>query len=84
MIGPSKAERITEVVLCAFGIVGVIIFAAWSRSLFSIIFAAVMMLLLPFSLIRSRRLGEEEIIRRQDRAMGKPSDDPREMARWVP
>jgi hypothetical protein len=84
MIGPSKAERIAEVVLCVLGMVGVVIFAVWSRSIFSIIFAAVMTVLLPFSLLRSRKLREGEIIRRQDQAMGKPSDDPREMARYVP
>ena len=35
MTGPSKAERIAEVVGCVIGIVGVLIFAVWSRSLFS-------------------------------------------------
>ncbi len=84
MIGPSKAERIAEIVLCALGIMGSIIFALYSRSLLSIIFATSVTVLLPLSLLRSWKLSDEEMIRRQDRAMGKPSDDPRQMARWVP
>ncbi len=84
MTGPNKAERVTEIVVCVLGVVGAAIFAVWSRSLFSVIFAAATTILLPLSLLRSRKLGEEEMIRRQDQAMGKTSDDPREMARWVP
>jgi len=37
------------------------------------------------SLLRSRKLSEEEIIRRQDRLMGKPGvDEPKKMARSIP
>jgi hypothetical protein len=84
MAGPSRAERIAEVVLCVLGIVGAVIFATWSRSLFSIIFAVSATVLLPFSLLRSRKLREEEMIRGQDRAMEKIKDHPNEIARWVP
>ena len=58
--------------------------AAWQRSVILIIFAAAVAVLLPLSLLSSRKLGEDEMIRRQDEAMGKPTNDPREMARWVP
>lgn len=33
---------------------------------------------------RKRGLSEAKRIRRMDKAMGKPSDDPRQMARFVP
>ncbi len=82
--GPTKAERIVEVALCAICVVVAIALAAWQRSVILIIFAAAVAVLVPFSLVRSRKLGEDEMIRRQDKAMGKPTDDPREMARWVP
>ena len=84
MSGPSKAERWAEVVLGMLGIVGVIIFAFWARSLFSIVFASIMTVLMTVAFIRSRRISEAEMIRRQDLAMGKANDDPKEMARWVP
>jgi len=83
MTGLSKAERITEVVLCVLGMAGAIIFAVWSRSVFAVLFAVLVIALLPISFLRSRRLGEEEMIRRQDQIM-KTKDDPNEMARWVP
>jgi hypothetical protein len=35
-------------------------------------------------LFRRRKASEAEMIRRIDKALGKPSDDPRHMARWVP
>ena len=82
--GPTRAERGTEVALCVICVVVAIGLAAWQRSLILMIFAAVVTVLIPISLVRSRKLGEEEMIRRQDKAMGKPTDDPREMARWVP
>lgn len=66
------------------GIVGVIIFAFWARSLFSIVFASIVTVLMSVAFIRSRRISEAEMIRRQDLAMGKASDDPKETARWVP
>lgn len=82
--GPTTAERVTEVALCVICIVVVIVLAAWQRSVILMIFAAVVTMLIPFSLVRSRKLGEEEMIRRQDKAMAKTTDDPKEMARWVP
>ena len=84
MSGPSKAERGAEVVLGVLSVVGVIIFALWARSLFSIVFASIMTVLMTVAFIRSRRISEAEMIRRQDLAMGKAKDDPKEMARWVP
>ena len=81
--GPSKAKRITTIVVFLLIIVGSVIFAAWARSFGSIIFAAFVTLLLPAALVRSWKVGEAETIRRQDEAM-KIKDDPHEMARWVP
>ncbi len=80
---PSIAERTAGIVLGALCIVGAVVFAVWSRSVFAILFAVFMMVLLPISFLRSRRLGEEEMMRRQDKAM-KINDDPNEMARWIP
>jgi len=40
--------------------------------------------LLLISFLRSRKIDEEEMMRRQDEAMAKTKDDPNEMARWVP
>ena len=85
VIGPIKAARITEVVLGVVLIVGAIIFAGLSRSLRSIMFAASVVVLFTISSPRSRKLKEEEIIRRQDRLMGKPGvDEPKKMARSIP
>jgi membrane protein implicated in regulation of membrane protease activity len=66
-------------------IVGVVIFAGLSRSLLSVIFAAAVVVLFTISLLRSRKLSEEETIRRQDRLVGKPGvDEPKKMARSIP
>ena len=65
MIGPIKAARITEVVLGVLLIVGAIIFAGLARSLLRVIFAASVVVLFTISFLRSRKLSEEEIIRRQ-------------------
>jgi hypothetical protein len=83
MLGPSKAERIAEVAIPLLGIVGVIAFAAWHPSFFSILFAVFAAVLVTLSLLRSRKVDEREMIRRQDKAMA-TKDDPTEMARWVP
>jgi hypothetical protein len=82
--GPSKAEQTIEAVLCLVGIAVAIALAIRYPSWLSIGFAVYVTVLLPIGLARSRRLGEEEMIRRQDKAMGKPTDDPRGMARWIP
>ena len=79
-----NAEHTTGIVLGALGLVGVIVFAAWLRSLSVILLVVFFIVLLYISFHRSRRLSEEEMIRRQDQAMGKVKDDPNEMARWVP
>jgi hypothetical protein len=66
-------------------IVGAVIFAGLSRSLLSVIFAAAVVVLFTISLLRSRKLSEEETIRRQDRLVGKPGvDEPKKMARSIP
>jgi hypothetical protein len=80
---PNKAGRVAGVVVCLICIIGAVIFAAWSRSLGSIIFATFVAVLFPVSLLRSWKLSEAEMMRRQDEAM-KIKDDPNEMARWVP
>jgi hypothetical protein len=82
--GPTKPERVAEVALCVICVAVAIALAAWHRSGIMIVVAAAVSVLIPLSLVRSRRLGEEELIRRQDKAMGKKKDDPSEMARWVP
>jgi len=86
-----KVERIAEGAGFWLGILGVLIFAAWSRSLFSILYAAVAVPLILMSFLRWHKLSKlsdkerQELIRRQDEAMLKSSrDDPKEMARWVP
>ncbi len=80
----NPRERISEFTFSALFVVGAILFAVWSRSLLSIIFAASAAALILFSLKRSLPLGEEEMMRRHDRAMGTSKDDPSEMARGVP
>jgi hypothetical protein len=82
--GPSEAERMAEVVSGVFTIVAVIVLAIWTKSVLSIIFASVVTTLMAAAFIRSRGMSEEEMLRRQDLAIGKPCDDPKEMARWVP
>jgi Flp pilus assembly protein TadB len=82
--GPTKAERVIELALCLICVAVAIALAAWQRSVIMMFFAVAVTVLVPLSLVRSRRLGEEEMIRRQDKAMAKTKDDPNEMARWVP
>jgi Flp pilus assembly protein TadB len=82
--GPTKAERVIEIALCLICVAVAIALAAWQRSVIMMFFAVAVTVLVPLSLVRSRRLGEEEMIRRQDKAMAKTKDDPNEMARWVP
>jgi hypothetical protein len=68
----------------ALAIIGAVIFAAWFRSWLAVLLAVLVIALLLVSFLRSRRIDEAEMIRRQDEAMGKLKDDPNEMARWVP
>lgn len=85
--GPSKSERIAEVILPLLFLLGTITFAAYYRSVFSIAFAAFAAVLIPVSILRSHKVDEGEMIRRLDKATvikdGEKSD-PREMARWIP
>jgi hypothetical protein len=84
--GPSKSERVAGVALPLLFVVGTIIFAVSYRSVFSIVFAVFAAIMIPVSILRSRKVAEKEMIRRLDRAMATKDDksDPREMARWVP
>ena len=86
----AKVERIAEASGFFLAVIGLAIFAVWSRSLFSVLYAAVGTLLLFISFLRWRKVGKlsekerQELIRRQDEAMMKGNDDPNEIARWVP
>src|ERR1700724_2013525 len=84
MLGPSKAERIAQVAILLLGVVGAIAFAAWHPSLFSVLFAVFAAVLITLSLLRSRKIDEKEMMRRQDKAIMATRDDPTEIARWVP
>jgi hypothetical protein len=81
--GPSKPERIAMVALPVLCVAGTIIFAVWHASFFSIFFAVFATMLIAISILRSRKVDEREMMRRQDKAMA-TKDDPSEMARWVP
>jgi uncharacterized membrane protein len=82
----TKVERVTERILLAIMLAVVAVLAVWSRSLLSIGFAVFVFTVVSIGVWRKRKLklSEEEQIRRIDQAMGKPSDDPRQMSRWVP
>jgi uncharacterized membrane protein len=84
--GPGKAERVVGIglclVICVAGVVASVAFAI-HRSLIGTVVALSAAALLLFSILRSRGVSEDEMIRRQD-AIGKTKDDPNEMARWVP
>jgi hypothetical protein len=75
--GPTTAERVTELALGMVCVAVATALAAWQRSVMRMIFAAVVTVLIPFSLVRSRKLGEEERMRRQDKATGKAHRRPR-------
>jgi len=85
---PPRAERVTGVAVTIIAMVVSIVFTIWSKSLFNRIYGGAVFLLLLFAFLRlllnSHKVSEAESIRRIDKAMGKPSDDPRQMARWVP
>jgi mannitol-specific phosphotransferase system IIBC component len=65
-------------VLVAIGI------AAFFHSLFSVILASVVTLLLVISLLLSRKSSEKEMMRKQDRLLGKPPDNSGNMGNFVP
>jgi hypothetical protein len=46
--------------------------------------ACLFLVILGLSLRKRRKVTEAEMLDRIDKAMGKPSDDPRQMARYVP
>jgi hypothetical protein len=58
--------------------------AVLGRLLGSIAIVAQLILMAVFWNFRKRGASEAERMRRTDEAMGKPSDDPRQMARWIP
>lgn len=59
---PSRSERIAEIALPLFFLFGVITFAAFYRSVFSIAFAVFAAVLIPVSIFRSRKVDEKEMI----------------------
>jgi len=81
----AKAERIATVPLGLVGIVtaSAAVFLISSRLLYGVPFGAIAAVLFFVSILRSRGVTEEEMIRGQDEAM-KTKDDPNEMNRWVP
>jgi hypothetical protein len=92
--GPSKIEKTAELVFLPLTVIGVIIFAVWSRSVFSVLLAVYV---IACSIVywwkwggeseedRMRRVEkcENEMIPRVDKAL-EAKDDPNELARWVP
>jgi membrane protein implicated in regulation of membrane protease activity len=84
--GPSRAERVVEIVIGIIIVVVLLALAVWLRSLFITIFAitAIVLIIAGYCRRRKLRLNEEEAIRRINQAMGKPPDDPRHMANFVP
>jgi hypothetical protein len=84
--GPSKAERVAEIVISVVIVIVPMVLAIWLRSFLITIsaIAAAVLIIAGYWRRRKLRLSEEEAIRRIDQAMGKPSDDPRHMANLVP
>jgi hypothetical protein len=84
-----KKERATEVVLFVILVMVLVPSAFCWVFFFGRFYGAVgivsFVLLAGFSrrFLRRKNLSETEIMRRIDKAMGKPSDDPRQMARWL-
>jgi Flp pilus assembly protein TadB len=81
--------NVSQGCLCLLAAVGLIIFAVAYRSAFSIVYAAVATVLVVISILRSRKISEKEMIRRQNEALAAMTakddkSDPREMARWIP
>jgi cell division septal protein FtsQ len=82
--GPPKAERIANIVALIVLISVAVSLAFWFRSLLSVAFAVFAILISCISFLRNRKMSEEESIRRLDKAMGNPPDDPRHMGNFVP
>lgn len=93
-MGPSRGDRVAEIVLfvifIAIPVVRPIKRAVQVRSPTSVL-VAVLCVLLEIVLVmailhlrRQRQITEEEMTREIDKAMGTPSDDPRQMGRYVP
>jgi hypothetical protein len=80
----NKGERIAQVFVGVLVLSGLLFLVLWFPSWTSISFAVFVVVMLAISIVRSRGVDEKEMMRRQDDAMGKGKDDPREMARWVP
>jgi uncharacterized membrane protein YfcA len=92
--GASRVGRTTEIVFLLLTVIGVIIFAVWSRSAFSVLFAVYVIACLVVywwkrggesEEDRMRRVEkfEKEMIPRVNKAL-ETKDDPNEIARWVP
>ena len=85
--GPPKSERIAGIALSLFFVAGTIMFAAFYRSVFSIVYTVCVAILIPIAILRSRKVDQKAMIVRLDKeTVTKDSEksDPREMARWVP
>lgn len=85
--GPDNFEHVAGMVVSLLGVVGIIIFAAFYRSAFSVVWAVCAVVLMLAAFLRSRKLRNREAIQRLDEAIS-PKDseksDPRAMARWIP
>jgi hypothetical protein len=85
---PPKPEPLSTILIFVVSIVAMIPTGVCSIFFFGKVYGSLMMAFFFFLgllgwLFRRRRIDEVEMIRRIDKAMGKPSDDPRQMARWV-
>jgi hypothetical protein len=80
-LGLSKAERRAVILISLPLAIGVVAFSVWSRSYFGIIAYGIFVAIPSiFSLLRSRKPGDSEVL---DKMM-EVKDDPKEMARFVP
>jgi hypothetical protein len=80
-LGLSKAERRAVILISLPLAIGVVAFSVWSRSYFGVIAYGIFVAIPSiFSLLRSRKPGDSEIL---DKMM-EVKDDPKEMARFVP
>ncbi len=82
--GPIRADRASEIGVAVVAVLVAIGIAAFFHSLLSVILAGVITLILVVSVVRSRKLAEKEMSRRQVERVGKPPDDPRNMGNFVP
>lgn len=77
-------ERIALVFVSVLCLGGLLFLVVWFPSWGSISYALFAVVMLTISFFRSRGVDEKEMMRRQDKSMGKEKDHPIEMARFVP